>query len=137
MDRMDMAEATDVVISGCSAGAVQTYINIGANRKCSVALLNLSLMFLSITSSFHTFNKPDKIRSLLPDKMRVTGLPDSGFLVAYDGEGKKTNGPIEKKKEGWCALCQKQNLHNVFSASPFLSFLDPFCSQVLAIIKSP
>ncbi|GAB5037332.1 notum homolog [Nannochloropsis oceanica] len=57
MDRMDMAEATDVVISGCSAGAVQTYINI------------------------------DKIRSLLPDKMRVTGLPDSGFLVAYDGEG--------------------------------------------------
>lgn len=33
MDRMDMAEATDVVISGCSAGAVQTYINTGASLQ--------------------------------------------------------------------------------------------------------
>ncbi len=52
-----MVAATDVVVSGCSAGAVQTFINA------------------------------DKIRSMLPQRMRVTGLPDSGFLVGYEGAG--------------------------------------------------
>lgn len=46
--RSGLGDATDIVISGCSAGAVQTMINL------------------------------DYIKSLLPKQAHVVGLPDSG-----------------------------------------------------------
>jgi ubiquitin C-terminal hydrolase len=59
--------------------------------------------------------------------MRVTGLPDSGFLVAYDGEGKE-KGPIKKKGAGWDALCQTEyimivSLHHHFTISRLFCLL--------------
>ena len=97
MYRLGMVAATDVVVSGCSAGAVQTFINTGTymqNRENKAVLsippsLSLSSFFLSSFFSRFLHYQTDKIRSLLPARMRVSGLPDSGFLVAYEGDGKE------------------------------------------------
>lgn len=52
-----MRNATDVVVAGCSAGGVQTLVNL------------------------------DHLASYLPRGTRVLGLPDSGYLFPYRGPG--------------------------------------------------
>ena len=49
-----LGEATDVVVSGCSAGAIHVYAHI------------------------------DQIKLLLPPTARVVGFPDSGFYMDLD-----------------------------------------------------
>lgn len=49
-----LGDATDIVIGGCSAGAIQTYINL------------------------------DYIKSLMPETAHVVGLPDSGCVASWD-----------------------------------------------------
>jgi len=52
-----LQNATDIVVSGCSAGGLATYINA------------------------------DWYRTVLNPKTALTGLPDSGFFLKYDSSG--------------------------------------------------
>jgi len=53
-DKYALDQASDVVVSGCSAGGLATYINI------------------------------DWYKSVLNPKTVLTGLPDSGFFLDYN-----------------------------------------------------
>lgn len=68
-----------------------------ANRYFFLNSRSASLILLSLLP----YNQTDKIRSLLPARMRVTGLPDSGFLVAYEADGKDKRGECKKSGKGW------------------------------------
>lgn len=52
--RHGLAEATDVVISGCSAGAIRVFAHL------------------------------DALAAMLPPSVRVVGFPDSGFYMDLD-----------------------------------------------------
>jgi len=59
MHRMGMVAATDVVVSGCSAGAVQTFINTGKYLQTDIFFLILAL---PLSSSFPFFLMTKQIR---------------------------------------------------------------------------
>jgi len=55
LNNQGMSKATDVVISGCSAGGLATYLHV------------------------------DLWHSLFPSSTKVVGMPDSGFFLDYEG----------------------------------------------------
>jgi len=54
LDNHGLSEATDVVISGCSAGGLSTFLHV------------------------------DQWRMVIPNTARVVGMPDSGFFLDYE-----------------------------------------------------